>query len=139
MAEGAGTGIELEVITPARRVFSGRVTEATAPGYLGQFGVLEGHVSFVTAIRPGPLTFEADGARHHYILGAGFAEVGDDRLVVLTERCEAAEEIDLAEATEAMHRAERVMFEAEPGDPAYLDAEAELAIQVARVDAASSR
>jgi len=130
---------ELEVVTPEKKVFTGRVDTVVVPGFLGQFGVLPGHVPYITALRPGPLTFEFEGATRRYVLGPGFAEVGESKVLLITDDCEPVSDIELQQATDAMKKAEEVMFDRQPADSEYLDAEAELALQGARVQAASDK
>ncbi len=130
---------ELEVVTPQKKVFTGRVDTVVVPGFLGQFGVLPGHVPYITALRPGPLNFDFEGTTHRYVLGPGFAEVGESKVTLVTDGCEPVSEIELQEATEAMKTAEQVMLDSQPTDSEYLDAEAELALQGARVQAATDK
>jgi len=131
-----GGSFDLVVITPERTVFDGVVHAVTAPGFLGQFGVLPGHVPYISAIKPGLLSFVHDGRTHRYVLGHGFAEVGTDKVQLLTERYEDAATIDVADATARMQAAEKVMLEKEPSDPEYLDARAAQEMNCARVIAA---
>ena len=132
MADEGGS-FQLVVITPQRTVFDGVVQGVTAPGFLGQFGVLPGHIPYITAMKPGLLTFDHEGQTHRYVLGHGFAEVGTERVQLLTERYEEAASIDVADATAQMQAAEKVMLEKEPSDPEYLDARASQEIHSARV------
>ncbi len=134
-----GGAFQLEVITPSATVFEGEVQAVTAPGFLGQFGVLPGHVPYITAMRPGLLTFEHGGEIHRFVLGHGFAEVGEGSLRLLTERYEDAAGIDVEAATREMQAAEQVMLERQPNDPEYLDAKATQERQVARLIAAGAR
>ena len=95
--------IMLEVVTPERRVVHEEVTELTAPGLLGEFGVLMGHEPFVTVLRPGLLHYRrAEGGDERTLaVGKGFAEVVEDRVTLLVEVCEGAREIDRARAERA--------------------------------------
>ena len=90
--------LQLEVVTPARRALALAVDEVRAPGVEGGFGVRPGHTPFLAALRAGELTYVADGVEHHLAVGAGFAQVANDRVVVLTEIAERPEEIDVAGA-----------------------------------------
>ena len=128
--------IHLEVITPVAKVLSLDVADVRAPGYLGEFGVLPGHVEYVAAMRPGALSFEEAGQTRRYLVGAGFAEVGADKMVLLTDLCEDGGGIDREAATEAMKSAEQAMLEHNPTDHQYLDAQAEQLLQIARIAAA---
>jgi F-type H+-transporting ATPase subunit epsilon len=127
----------LEVVTPVAKVFSGAASEVRAPGHLGEFGVLPGHADYVTAMRPGMLAFEHEGQPRRLLVGAGFAEVGADKVVLLTDLCEEVDGIDPATAAAAMKADEQVMLDHNPTDHQYLDAQADQALQIARLQAAS--
>ncbi len=133
MSEGTFT---LEVVTPQAKVFSGEVETVVAPGFLGDFGVLPGHVPYITAMRPGLLIFDHEGTHHVYVVGAGFAEVGPNKVLLLTDLCEDAAGVDGSEAEARLADAERTLVEADPTQHEYLDAEVEMALQVARIRAA---
>ncbi len=129
----------LEVVTPVAKVFSGVVSEVRAPGFVGEFGVLPGHADYVTAMRPGPLTFDHEGQPRRLLVGAGFAEVGSEKVVLLTDLCEEVDGIDPTEAADAMKADEQVMLEHNPSDHEYLDAQADQALQIARLLATERR
>ncbi len=80
--------LKIQIVTPRGIAHTGDVTDVQAPGELGEFGVLPGHIPFLTTLRPGTLTLRnGDGARK-FTIGAGFAEAGAERVVILTESCE---------------------------------------------------
>ena len=60
--------LELKVITPSRVVISEEVDEVIAPGELGEFGVLPGHVPFITLLMPGELKYRKDGTERRFII-----------------------------------------------------------------------
>jgi F-type H+-transporting ATPase subunit epsilon len=80
--------IQLEVITPSRLVVSEEVDEVVAPGELGEFGVLPGHITFISLLMPGELKFIKGGAENKMIIWGGVAEVRDDRVNILTDNVE---------------------------------------------------
>ena len=127
----------LEVITPVKSVFAGEVAQVVAPGAKGLFGVLQGHVNYVTEVHPGPLSFSHQGQAHRYVVGGGFAQVGATRVVLLVGECQAASDIDAEAARRDMLAAERVLLEHEPSSREYLDARAALDMAQARVWAAT--
>lgn len=94
--------IQLELVTPARRVLSQPVDEVRAPGALGSFGVLPGHTDFVSLLKAGELIAVSGGQQQIFAIGEGFAQVSNNRVLVLTEAAERAEEIDLATAKAAV-------------------------------------
>ncbi len=96
----------LEIVTPQKQVYAGQVERLQAPGSEGSFGVLAGHVPFLTSLKTGQLTFaEEGGLLRKMALSGGFAEVGGDHVAVLAETAELAEEIDVARARAARDRA----------------------------------
>jgi F-type H+-transporting ATPase subunit epsilon len=98
--------ILLEIITPERQVVQSLVDEVTAPGVEGYFGVLPGHTPFLTTLKIGEIAYKTDNITHYLAVCWGYAEVGPDRVIVLAETAEAAEEIDIDRAERARKRAE---------------------------------
>jgi F-type H+-transporting ATPase subunit epsilon len=80
--------IHVQIVTPRGIAFTGDVLDVQAPGELGEFGVLPGHIPFLTTLRPGTLALRNSDGVKKFAIGAGFAEAGPDRVVVLTESCE---------------------------------------------------
>jgi len=80
--------IQLKVVTPSRLVVSEEVDEVVAPGELGEFGVLPGHVPFISLLMPGEVKFIKGGVEKRIIIWGGVAEVRDDRVSILTDNVE---------------------------------------------------
>lgn len=99
--------IELDIVTPERRVLSREVDSVILPGELGYLGVLPGHAPLLTRLMVGELSFEADGKTAVMAVCGGYAEVLGHRVRVLADTCELSHEIDLARAERAKDRAER--------------------------------
>jgi len=101
--------IELIVVTPERQLLRQSVTEVQLPGADGYLGVLPGHAPLMTEIGIGELSYHDAAGKEsaHLALVRGFAEVLPDRVTVLAETAERAEEIDLARAEAARSRAEK--------------------------------
>jgi F-type H+-transporting ATPase subunit epsilon len=121
MAEGAH--IELEIVTPNGVALKESVDMVTAPSVAGEFGVLPGHSPLLAALKTGIVTYVKGGAEVKVAVGPGFAEVSNDRTVLLTQSFSRKDEVDpvrarldLKDADEALDR-----FTGEPGDAAYLD------------------
>jgi len=108
--------IELIVVTPERQLLREMVVEVTIPGRDGQLGILPGHAPLITELGIGELGYRAATAIQPTTLAIvqGFAEVLPDRVTVLAETAERAEEIDLARAEAALARAEKRMSSQEP-------------------------
>lgn len=96
----------LEVVTPEKMVFSGKVDEVTIPGTEGEFGVLRGHEPFLTSVDIGELYFLAAGKKSHYAVNTGYAEVTGSKVTVLIETAERADTIDKDRAQKAKEKAE---------------------------------
>lgn len=127
MAE-AGT-LRLEVVTPEERLVTEEVREVVAPGTEGYFGVLPGHIPFVTTLDTGDLTYRVDGEEHHLSLSGGYAEVRRDRVIILADRAERAEHIDTARAQRARERAEQRIQQWSSGDETIDFARARAALE----------
>jgi F-type H+-transporting ATPase subunit epsilon len=98
----------LEIIAPDRVVFSGEATSFSAPGIEGGFQVLVNHAPLVSALDVGELKVKSiAGADTRYAASGGFVEVRDNKVIVLAESAERADEIDIQRATAARDRAER--------------------------------
>ena len=87
--------ISLSIVTPEKRLVSDQVNEVRAPGAEGSFGVLPGHTPFLTLMAPGGLVLRRGTVLETYAVGAGFVEVSNDAVNVLTESAVKATEIDL--------------------------------------------
>jgi F-type H+-transporting ATPase subunit epsilon len=97
--------IQLEVVTPDKRVVSEVVDEVILPGSEGSLGVLPGHTPLLTTLGIGELVYRRGGARRYVAIAWGFAEVLPDRVSVLAEIAERAEGIDRERAARARDRA----------------------------------
>lgn len=103
--EGIPRHFTLEVVTPTRVVITEEVEEVVAPGSEGYFGVLGGHLPFISTLRAGELSYRKDGQWRHLAVSWGYAEVRGEKVIVLAEAAERAEEIDVARAERARDRA----------------------------------
>jgi F-type H+-transporting ATPase subunit epsilon len=95
----------LEVVTPEKMVFSGKVDEVTIPGTEGDFGVLRGHEPFLTFVDIGELYYLASGKKTYYAVNTGYAEVTGSKVTVLIETAERAYAIDKDRANKAKEKA----------------------------------
>jgi F-type H+-transporting ATPase subunit epsilon len=99
--------LTLEVATPSRLVVSESVDEVVVPGIEGYFGVLPGHAALLSTLGIGELMYRIGRDEHHLAIAGGFAEVRNDKVIVLADRAERPEEIDRERAERARERAER--------------------------------
>ena len=98
--------IRLEIITAERVVYSEDVDVVVAPGIQGQLGILPHHTPLMTMLQPGELMVRKDNQEESMFVSGGFLEVRGNRVVVLADVAERAEEIDIARAEAAKRRAE---------------------------------
>jgi F-type H+-transporting ATPase subunit epsilon len=101
------TSITLELVAPDRQVLRDSVESVQLPGLDGELGILPGHAPLLTELGIGELSYLKSGQRFHATVMGGFAEVLADRVIVLAERSERAEELDLTRARAARERAEK--------------------------------
>lgn len=106
MADVIATEIRLDIVTPDHLVAHDSVSGVTLPGKTGYLGILPGHAPLLTELAPGKLTYMRDGLPHGVCVTWGFAEVLPDRVIVLVQTAERAEEIDVQRAERAKQRAE---------------------------------
>ncbi len=97
--------LTLEVVTPERQVLHDQVDFVELPGRDGYLGILPGHAPLLTELGTGVLSFEKGDVTFYATAIGGFAEVLADRIIVLAERSELAEEIDVGRARAAEERA----------------------------------
>lgn len=108
-----------------------------ANGALGEFGVLPGHINFLTAIQPGEVRYVSEGKTRYLASSRGFAEVVNNKVTFLLETAEFAEEIDVDRATRAKGRAESALKELSFDDKDYKIYELALSRAIARISTAS--
>jgi F-type H+-transporting ATPase subunit epsilon len=104
--------LDLTIVTPEGQAFQGEVESVVLPGAEGEFGVLEGHEPFLSALRVGALELTtADGGKRHAVVSKGFAEIHGDSVSVMVGTCEWADEIDRERAERARERAMKTLQE----------------------------
>jgi F-type H+-transporting ATPase subunit epsilon len=81
----AADKIDLEIVTPKGKALSATVDEVTAPSVQGEFGVLPGHLPIVAALRTGIVTYRVGTESKRVAVGSGFAEAGQNKLLILAE------------------------------------------------------
>ena len=128
--------LKVELVTPYKKVLSEEVDEITATGALGEFGVLPGHAPFLTSLKIGELAYKKDGAVFHMALNWGYFEVEGDKVTVLVETAEKADEIDLERAKLALGKAEIDLKSVTPEDKNFRVYEAALERALIRVQVA---
>ena len=98
--------LTLEIVTPDRSILHERVDEVEIPGADGYFGVLPGHTPLLASLQVGVLWYRKGGEKSYLSIAFGFAEVLPDRVTILAQICERAEEIDINRAEAEKKQAE---------------------------------
>lgn len=99
--------LTIEIATPTRLAVTDTVDEVVVPGSEGSFGVLPGHAPFLTTLGAGELMYRKGREEAFLAVAGGFAEVRNDKVIVLADTAERPEEIDRERAERARQRAER--------------------------------
>ena len=128
----------LEIVTAERMIFADDVSEVVAWGVEGQLGILPHHAPLMTMLQPGDLLIKKDNEEEYLAISGGFLEVRPDKVIILADACERAEEIDLARAEAARRRAEATLKERPPEVDTAV-AEAALRRSLARLKVAERR
>jgi F-type H+-transporting ATPase subunit epsilon len=108
------TKLTLEIVTPDRALLREEVDEVVVPGSQGEFGVLPGHTPLLSALKIGELWYRQGQEKHYLAIAFGFVEVLPDRVTVLAQVGERAQEIDVQRAERAKQRAEQRLAQAQP-------------------------
>jgi F-type H+-transporting ATPase subunit epsilon len=100
------TDLQLQIVSADRLLVNQKVDEVEIPGAEGYFGVLPGHTPLLATLKVGELWYRQGQDKHYLMIAFGFAEVQPDRVTILAQVAERADEIDVARAEEAKRRAE---------------------------------
>jgi F-type H+-transporting ATPase subunit epsilon len=128
---------ELRVVTPRRLLLEEEVREVTAPGTVGEFGVLPDHITFLTSLEIGALSYRDAGGTHRVAIRGGFAEVANNVMTVLADDAAFAEDIDVTAARADLQDADTKLRGLSPLDEAYAGTEANRRWAQARIETAS--
>ncbi len=127
------THIDLQIVTPERRIVQDQVDEVEIPGSEGYFGVLPGHTPLLAALAVGELWYRKGQEKLYLSIASGFAEVLPDRVTILARIAERAEEISVERAEASKKRAEERLAKA-VSDIDYERARLALMKSIARLD-----
>jgi F-type H+-transporting ATPase subunit epsilon len=132
--------IRCEIVTQERIVFSEDVDAVNLPGSEGRLGILPNHSPLLTTLGFGEVVVRKAGQEEFFAIGGGFAEVQPDKVIVLADSAEQAEEIDIQRALAARAQAEQLMRAGVPEDPdRYAQIRASLQRAQIRIDVAQRR
>jgi F-type H+-transporting ATPase subunit epsilon len=130
--------LQLEVVTPERRLLSEQVNSVTVPGRGGELGILPGHAALISELQTGVLSYNEDGTTFQLHISGGFVEVNGDRVSVLAEIAERPEEIDAARARLALERTEKRLSSWSGSEEDFEKARAKLERSMVRLQLASA-
>jgi len=105
------TSLELQIVTPDRAIVKEQVEEVEIPGVDGYFGVLPGHTPLLAALSVGELWYRKGQEKTYLAIAYGFAEVLPERVTILAQLAERAEEIEVERAKAALDRASKRLGE----------------------------
>ena len=128
--------LTLELATPTRMVVTETVDEVVVPGSEGYFGVLPGHAPLLATLGIGELMYRIGREERHVAVAGGFAEVRNDKVIVLADTAELPQDIDRARAERARDRAEQRLSGRSQDEINYARAGAALARALARLQVA---
>ncbi|MCA9962752.1 MAG: ATP synthase F1 subunit epsilon [Anaerolineales bacterium] len=134
--------MQCDIVTQERSVFSGQVKSVSLPGTEGRMGILPNHSALLTTLGYGEVMIRPTDSDQelYFAIGGGFAEVQPDKIIVLADSAEHADEIDLVRAEQARARAEQFMKEGVPEDPErYAQIQASLRRAQIRIDVSRRR
>jgi F-type H+-transporting ATPase subunit epsilon len=101
--------LELEIVTPDELLMRGPVDGVQIPGKNGELGILPGHAPLITELTIGEISYRQAAHTHYVAVAWGFAEVMPNKVTILADTAERAEEIDVKRAQEAKARAEEAL------------------------------
>jgi F-type H+-transporting ATPase subunit epsilon len=131
--------LQLEVVTPERRVLSEPVNSVTVPGRNGEMQILPGHAALISELKTGVLAYNQDRTTQQLHVSGGFVEVSDDRVSVLAEIAERPEEIDAARARLARDHTEKQLSAWSGTEEDFEKARVKLERSMVRLQLASGR
>ncbi|MDP3043306.1 MAG: ATP synthase F1 subunit epsilon [bacterium] len=129
--------INFEIVTPERVVLKEEVAQVTVPTKQGEITILPNHIPLVASLMPGVIeVVKGDGIREVMSVSGGFIEVLKDKVVILADTAERAEEIDVKRVEEARRMAEQTIKEMRKYDQkSFTDVSARIAKELARTKA----
>lgn len=127
--------LQVAIVTPERQVFQGLAGQVILPAWEGEMGVLPDHDALLALLRAGTCTVQGAEETLRYVIGRGFAEIGPDRVTILTDACEAAGSVDKAKAAAELQAAGDEMAQYDAWSERYKQARLAYELARARLDA----
>ena len=132
--------LNLQIVTAEKTVYNDQGDIVTAPGELGEMGILPQHAPLLSTLNPGELRYRRGGTEESLVIGGGFIEVLNNKVIVLADSAERLDEIDITRAEQARQRAEeRLRNRNNLNDEEQAAIEASLRRALARLDVARRR
>src|ERR1041384_3331142 len=131
--------LQLEVVTPERRVLAEAVNSVTVPGRNGEMQILPGHAALISELQTGVLVYNQGGTAQQLHVSGGFIEVNNDKVSVLAEIAERPDEIDAARARLAREHTEKQLSSWSGSEEDFEKARAKLERSMVRLQLASGR
>lgn len=125
--------IQFKIITPEKTVYEDAVDQATLSVVEGEVTILPNHRSYIAALKAGEIIIKRDGKEESLAVAGGFIEFDKNNLVILADRAERAEDIDLKRAEEARQRAENLKKEKITDSAEYARVAALIEKEMARI------
>ena len=126
--------LQLEIVSPERRVYDDEVDMVIVPGRNGQLGILPRHTRLISSLGVGELRIKKGGTEQSMLISGGFVEVRPDKVIVMADLAEHSEEIDEARAAEARKQAQAELEQAkDPVDIARVRAALQTALMRERI------
>ncbi|MDX6402769.1 MAG: F-type H+-transporting ATPase subunit epsilon [Blastocatellia bacterium] len=129
--------LQLDVVTPERRLLSELVNSVTVPGRGGELGILPGHAPLISDLQTGVLSYNEAGTTFQMHVSGGFVEVNDNKVSVLAEIAERPEEIDATRARVAREQSEKQLSSASGSEEEFEEARTKLERSIVRLQLAS--
>lgn len=131
--------IKFEIVTPEKTVFKKDINQITIPTKDGEITVLPNHIPLISVLVPGEIIIKKDGESFSIAVSGGFVEVSIDKVVILADTAERAEEIDEKRAEEAKKRAEKIKTEKTVDSREFASLSAKIKKELARIKVARKR
>lgn len=128
--------INLQIVTIEKKIYDEKVASVSLPTEMGEVGILPNHVPLVTNLAEGEIKIEKNKKTSSLVCTGGFAQIQPDKVIVLTDAAEHAEEIDIERAETAKKKAEETMKQVSVKKPEYGIAAAALRRSLMRLEVA---
>ena len=124
--------LNLEIVTPEKKVFDDAVDVVTVPTASGEVGILPNHAPLISSLKPGVLSYSTKGATEKMVIAGGFVEVNSNKVSILADVAERSDEIDTEAARHERELAEKVLNN-------WKGSEEELEVELEKLEKAQAR